>query len=124
MRVDCEGDPVSVSLCHCTECQKRTGSVFGIAAFFARGQLRFTGAANTWSRPSDSGFEVAHHFCPNCGSTVWWEPLRKPDYVAVAVGAFADPNFPAPSKQVYDHHRHGWIRLDLEAGRTASGRTD
>jgi len=36
------------------------------------------------------------------GSTVLWEPSRKPETIAVAVGAFADPAFPPPSKVVYE----------------------
>jgi hypothetical protein len=100
---------VSVSLCHCLECQKRTGSTYGIAAFFGRGDVAVSGEASQYSRQSDSGYEVLHHFCPRCGSTVLWEPSRKPDVVAVAVGAFADPGFPAPGKSVYVERRHHWL---------------
>ena len=52
---------------------------------------------------------VTFYFCPHCGSTVYWEPRRKPEIVAVAVGAFADPAFPAPSQAVYAEHRHIWV---------------
>ena len=109
LHVDCEGDPVLVSLGHCLECQRRTGSTYGIAAFFERDAVSVSGATSLYSRKGDSGFTVEHHFCPTCGSTVYWEPRRKPEYVAVAVGAFADPSFPAPDKAVYVHHRHPWV---------------
>lgn len=109
LSVRCAGEPVSVSLCHCRECQKRTGSTYGIAAFFDRSNVVTSGEVSDYSRPSDSGFEVLHHFCPRCGSTVYWKPRRKPDVIAVAVGAFADPAFPAPSKSVYLEHRHHWV---------------
>ena len=110
LSVACTGDPVSVSLCHCLECQKRTGSVYGIAAFFARPAIEVSGVYSSFTRRSDSGHEVTFHFCPRCGSTVFWEPARKPDYVAVAVGAFADPHFPEPAKSVYHQHRHHWVK--------------
>ena len=109
LSVKCEGDPLLVSLCHCLECQLRTGGPFGIAAFFDRNHIVATGDATTYVRPADSGFEVAFHFCPRCGSTVWWQPSRLPDRVAVAIGAFADPAFPAPNKSVYGQHRHPWV---------------
>ena len=109
LELRCEGDPVSVSLCHCLECQRRTGGPFGIAAFFPRAAVTISGRATDYVRPSDSGFPVTFHFCPTCGSTVWWEPARKPDFVAVASGAFADPAFPGPTKFVYHHHRHDWL---------------
>jgi hypothetical protein len=109
LSVRCAGEPVSVSLCHCLECQKRTGSTYGVAAFFERSNVVTSGEVSDYSRQSDSGHAVLHHFCPRCGSTVFWEPARKPDVIAVAVGAFADPAFPAPSKSVYLEHRHHWM---------------
>ena len=33
-----------------------------------------------------------------------------PDLIAVAAGAFADPDFPAPEQQVYEQHKHPWVR--------------
>ena len=65
--------------------------------------------AKAYTRQSDSGFPVTFHFCPDCGSTVFWEPQRTPGKIAVAVGAFADPAFPAPTKAVHAEHRHAWL---------------
>ena len=42
------------------------------------------------------------HFCPTCGSTVYWEGEGFPGYVAVAIGNFADPNFPGPTIAVWE----------------------
>lgn len=114
----CSGDPLKVSLCHCLECQKRTGAPFGIGAFFAREAVETTGETGIFRRPSDSGFDVVFHFCPRCGSTVWWEALRLPGSIAVAAGAFADPAFPAPEQAVYGRHRHAWVVFeDIEERR-------
>jgi len=109
LRVKCAGDPVKVSQCHCLDCQKRTGSTYGIAAFFARKNIEVDGDFRTYRRDSDSGFAVNFHFCPGCGSTVFWEPERSPDAIGVAVGSFADPTFPAPSQSVYNERRHSWV---------------
>jgi hypothetical protein len=109
LRIACAGEPQKVSLCHCLDCQRRTGSTYGIAAFFARDAVAATGRASTYQRPSDSGFAVTFYFCPDCGSTVFWEPTRKPDSIAVAVGAFADPSFPAPTQSVWNERRHPWV---------------
>jgi hypothetical protein len=105
----CSGDPAQVSLCHCLACQRRTGSTYGIAAFFPRETVALTGDAKAYTRSSDSRHSVTFYFCPNCSSTVYWILERKPDMVAVAVGAFADPTFPAPSRTAYAEHRHGWV---------------
>ena len=111
LRVVCRGEPLKVSLCHCLDCQKRTGSTYGIAAFFAREEVTAEGRANTFTRKSDSGFDVTFRFCPNCGSNVYWEPARMPDLIGVAVGAFADPSFPAPTQSVWNERRHPWVRF-------------
>lgn len=113
VRVACEGQPLKVSLCHCPQCQRRTGGPFGVAAFFPPDAVVATGETRAFRRPSDSGFDVVFRFCPACGSTVWWEGLRFPDRVAVALGAFADPMFPGPSQSVYREHRHDWLPAGL-----------
>ncbi|RJG43008.1 GFA family protein [Mesorhizobium sp. DCY119] len=110
LRIVCTGEPAKVSLCHCLACQKRTGSTYGIAAFFRREDVRIEGPHKSYKRPSDSGFPVTFHFCPDCGSTVFWEPQRRPEFVAVGVGAFADPSFPAPTQAVHSESRHDWVK--------------
>lgn len=51
LRITCHGEPRSVSLCHCLDCQKRTGSTYGIAAFFPRGAVEAEGRATSFTRP-------------------------------------------------------------------------
>ncbi|HLZ00530.1 MAG TPA: GFA family protein [Bradyrhizobium sp.] len=109
LSVTCVGDPIRISVCHCLDCQKRTGSTYGVGAFFARNDVEAKGDFRTYRRSSDSGSAVTFHFCPDCGSTVFWKAERLPNAVAVAVGSFADPTFPAPSQSVYNERRHPWV---------------
>lgn len=95
-------------MCHCLACQRRTGSVFGVQARFPRAQISVEGASSVYARKADSGNGISFHFCPGCGSTVYWEFAAMPDLVAVAVGAFADPCFPAPRHSVFEARSHGW----------------
>lgn len=111
LQISCPQEPAMVSLCHCLDCQRRTGSPFGIAAFFDAAATEISGSSKTFQRDSDSGFPIIFHFCGMCGSTVFWYPSRKPEAVAVAVGCFADPSFPAPTKSVYGKSRHGWLSV-------------
>ncbi|WP_206363566.1 GFA family protein [Sphingomonas crocodyli] len=108
LTVACAGEPVRVSICHCLDCQKRTGSIFAAQARFPRAAVTITGPSATWSRTGDEGTTASFHFCPTCGSTVCWVPDAAPDIIYVAVGAFADPAFPPPSVSVYDDRRHSW----------------
>lgn len=105
------GEPRRVSLCHCGQCQRRTGAPFGVAAFFARADVEVEGESRTYRNVGDSGRWLDFHFCPICGSTVYWEMERRADALAVAVGAFADPGFPAPAQSVWNERRHDWVTL-------------
>lgn len=113
LRLLCRGEPAKVSLCHCRACQRRSGSAFGIAAFYPRDAVEVTGEARTYTRGSDAGLTITFHFCPTCGVSLFWEPERKPELLAVAVGGFADPGFPAPSQEVWTQCRHPWVVLPL-----------
>lgn len=111
LSVTAEGEPVRVSVCHCLACQRRTGSAFGVQARFAREAVALHGDARTYTRVADSGNSVTFHFCPSCGSTVWWELEALPGFVGVAVGAFADPAFPGPTVSIYEARRHTWVEV-------------
>lgn len=114
LKIHCSGDPVRTSVCHCLECQKRTGSAFGAQARFLKSQTRMEGRASHWSRVGDEGTRATFSFCPDCGSTVWWTPDAQPEMVLVAMGAFAEPTFTArPTFAVYDARRHPWVQVDV-----------
>lgn len=95
-------------MCHCLECQRRTGSVFGVQARFPKEKIRIEGEPVSYVRTGDSGNRVTFHFCPGCGGTVYWEPEALPGFISVAVGAFADPAFPKPHYSVYETRQHPW----------------
>jgi hypothetical protein len=56
-------------------------------------------------------------FCPTCGSTIYFENEASPGIVAVAIGNFADPNFPAPIISVWEKTRHPWVSLPPDTKR-------
>lgn len=107
----CEGEPVRVSVCHCLECQKRSGAPFAAQARFPREAVRLSGESHQWQRHGDGGGVGQFHFCPHCGSTLWYTIDTQPDLVAVPVGAFADPAFPPPQHSVYERRQHPWVAL-------------
>jgi hypothetical protein len=115
--VTVEGDPIRVSMCHCLACQRRTGSVFGAQARFAAENVRVDGRYTDYVRISDDGDGRTFHFCPDCGSTVFYEIPALPGMVAVPVGAFADPSFPAPVFSVWEERRHAWVSVPEGAER-------
>ena len=63
-----EGEPSRISMCHCLECQRRTGAVISNQARFRREQVNIAGKAAVWTRTAESGHTLTYHFCPICGS--------------------------------------------------------
>jgi hypothetical protein len=110
LKVRLSGDPQLVSSCHCLACQRRTGALFGSTSFWRKSQvLAIEGERRSWRRVADSGTGMNHHFCPTCGSTVFWESEKTPELLSVAVGCFADPAFPAPVRTVWTASKHYWL---------------
>ena len=105
-------EPIRVSVCHCLACQRRTGSVFGAQARFAQEAVTVTGPSKEFVRVGDEGTRITFNFCPNCGATVYY--TLPEGFVAIPVGAFGDPAFPAPSFSVYEERMHSWVQVPGE----------
>jgi hypothetical protein len=120
LRLEVAGEPFAVSICNCLACQRRTGSAFGMQAGFSEGQVRIDGRFGDYTRISDEADRKPHvfHFCPDCGSQVFYTEPDEPDLVVVSVGSFADPSFPAPTQSGYDSRRHRWLTLPDSIRRT------
>ena len=122
LRVTVEGEPQAVVACHCIDCQRRTGSVFGVGAYFSSEQVRATGESRAYSRPTDAGHAFTTHFCPRCGTSVHWVSGKNPGLVGVAVGAFADPSFPPPVRSVWERSKHPWSDVHVASQHFDKGR--
>ena len=111
LRVIALGEPARVYVCHCRACQRRTGAVVHSGCAYPKNQVRIEGDNKIYERDADSGFKIRFHFCPNCGSNVFWEGERFPEYCGITVGAFADPDFPAPTASIWEESMHPWVSV-------------
>ena len=111
LRIEVEGEPRGVGVCHCLACQRRTGSVFAALAGFAA-PYRVVGEPMEYVRVGDRGARFTFRFCPVCGTNLFHtEEGYEQRGVSVAVGGFADPDFPPPEDSVYECRRHAWVQL-------------
>jgi hypothetical protein len=111
----CAGEPLRVSVCHCLECKRRTGSAFSWNARWARRDVLIEGRGSEASRVGDAGGRSVKTFCPDCGTTVFYVMERVPDVVVIPVGGFADPGFPPPQVSFYDTARRcAWVDIAVE----------
>jgi hypothetical protein len=114
LRAEATGEPVIVAACHCMECQRRTGSLFGVNTCFTQAQVRTEGPSKVYVRGSDTGRTIEFHFCPSCGSTVFWYPEFIPDLIVIAFGAFAGSSMSRPTLSVWETMRHPWVTFAHE----------
>lgn len=112
LSIKVEGEPSICLACNCTNCQRRTGSVFGVGAYFKNDQLiEKQGSFKQFNNPSDSGQSIVSSFCPNCGSTVFIEAEMFKGMTGIPVGCFNEPNFPQPSMSVWNQSKYTWVEF-------------
>ncbi len=122
LAVELPGPTQAVVACHCVDCQRRSGSPFGVLAYYPAHQLNITGEAKRFKRPTAAGGVFATFFCPECGSTVYARSEKRPTLLGVAVGAIADPDFQAPVRSVWEQTMHRWVRLPDDVQHFPQGR--
>jgi hypothetical protein len=112
LKATATGEPVRVSVCHCLNCKKRSGSAFAVQARWPSAQVKIEGRSRAFVKIADSGNSATFHFCPDCGSDVHYEIDGKFDgLIAIPVGAFDDPYFARPSYSVWEKRKHDWVDI-------------
>ncbi|MEO6113056.1 MAG: GFA family protein [Sphingomicrobium sp.] len=108
------GAPVRISICHCLDCKRRTGSAFGLQSTWTEEQVAIRGEAREFERFGDDGGNwVREYFCGRCGVRVFYRIELRPGMVSIPVGAFADPGFPPPTVEVYGERAQAGIGRQL-----------
>jgi len=104
-------DPAIVIVCHCTSCQRRTGSAFGIGAYFREEHVQILqGSLKTYELKSDeSGRWLRMEFCERCGSTVTWRVELRPGHRAIAAGTFDEPGWYKVDRHIWTRSAHPWV---------------
>ena len=107
-------DPERITLCHCNSCQLRTGTMFSVQGRFPREKVKIEGKSTKWTFPTDSKKQVCdsvgatYHFCPVCGTTVYWDIAAAPELIGLAIGTLTDPTFPPPKISGFEAYGHPW----------------
>jgi hypothetical protein len=101
---------VSAGYCHCTRCQRRTGSAASASARIVPGSLRVVSGEELIKafEPAD-GF--AKLFCSNCGSALWSRHPEDEDVISVRLGAFDDDPGIRPSYRQFVAYAAPWEPL-------------
>lgn len=106
-----EAVPVFAGVCHCRDCQKFTGSAFGVLVGVPQTSVEFKGMLKTFTCVGGSGKPVLRHFCPECGSSIAEETANLPGHVVINVGTLDDPAQVTPKTEIFCDDALSWVQI-------------
>jgi hypothetical protein len=107
VRFELTEQPVSASYCHCTRCQKRTGTAASAQARIVPGSIRITSGGEL-VRPYEppDGFPKA--FCSACGSALWSIDPASGQIASIRMSLFDDDPGVRPSYRQFTAYAADW----------------
>ena len=122
LSVEVPGPTIAVVACHCRDCQKRSGSPFGEAAYYPNEQVEVSGQAKHFSRPTDLGGTFDQFFCADCGSTVYMRGTKNPDVTGIPIGMLDEAHAMQPVRSVWEDRKHAWVEISTASEHFARAR--
>lgn len=106
--------PMFVHCCHCTWCQRETGSAFALNALVESEKLSVDkGQIESIETPSNSGFGQVIIRCVKCKVALWSHYGAGKEKVAfLRVGTLLNPNLCPPNIHIYTSCKQSWLKLD------------
>ena len=99
--------------CHCTWCQRETGSAFALNAMIETENLQVSGAVEEVVIPSHSGKGQTIARCPTCKVALYSHYAGAGRLMAfVRVGTLNDPSTCPPDIHIYTSTKLAWLVLD------------
>jgi hypothetical protein len=106
--------PVSgLRVCHCTHCQKTSGTGSSVNAVIASSDFRLTqGAPKCYATKADSGRTLLRYFCGDCGSPIYSQREASPERMVVRAGTFDDSSAMKVTANIWTKSARPWSWID------------
>jgi hypothetical protein len=115
IRYEIEVYPLLLYACHCTNCQRQTGSAFAMNMPVSTEAFRILqGTPKAWRRLSPSGVEVASWFCGDCGGRLYGKRASRPAATNVRAGTLDDTSWLEPAAHIFRRSAQKWMRLPAD----------
>lgn len=111
LRYEVVGEPLTCYTCHCTDCQKATGSAFTMAVILQTPMLRVTHGATKVDRYTSNDVALNRHACEMCGTTIWLTAAEHPDFLALRGGTVDDKSSVEPVAHLWFQSALPWIQV-------------
>ncbi len=110
VRYEITGEPRMTVACHCTDCQRQSGSAFGMTLVVPEGDFRLLhGEVKTWSWTSETDRGKLGAFCPRCGTRVYHKPEWRVGTVSVKPGTLDDTRWLEPDMHIWTSSKQPWV---------------
>jgi hypothetical protein len=112
VRYEISAYPLLLYACHCTDCQRRSGSAFALNMPVSAQAFRIVrGSPIAWRGLSPSGAEVVSWFCGDCGGRINGERPGRPGSTTVRAGTLDETSWLAPGAHIFTQSSQPWVRL-------------
>ncbi|MBT5649373.1 MAG: GFA family protein [Rhodospirillaceae bacterium] len=113
IRYTVTSEPLISYLCHCTECQRRTSSAFGLNFQIPTKNLVIDkGTPASRTRTADSGNDLALNFCGDCGTPLFSAPGARPQIRVIYAGTLDDPSWVPVKLNIWTASALPWVPMD------------
>lgn len=109
VRYELKAEPAMTAVCHCTHCQRQSGSVFSSNVVVMAADYVQHGTTKVFEDTGDSGQGVHRHFCGNCGSPILSMIDLMPGMLMVKMGTLDDFSGIMPGMELYTDHAANWV---------------
>lgn len=108
--------PLFINACHCSHCQRSTGSAFMLSLVIERDQLELTlGQPQLYDFTGGSGAHYDLHFCAGCGTPLWGCGQGPAAAIAfVRAGTLDDTAELRPGAHIYTRSKQAWLELPAD----------
>ena len=114
IRYAAEIDPETVGICHCTDCQKLSGSAWRASVKARADDFLIEGEPRVYVKTADSGTRRGQVFCPTCGSPLYAFTPADPEVYNIRLGAVDQRADLAPKRQIWCRSALPWA-IDVSA---------
>ncbi len=117
VRYSIEAEPKMIYACHCTICQRQSGSAFGMAVVFGDGKIEMAGIEPGTFERDGVGRKMRCIFCPRCGSRLyhqWFTEAGDIPFVSIKPGTFDDASWVIPDFHIWTQHKQPWIKFSAD----------
>ncbi len=112
VRYSCSDTPELTFFCHCSDCQRTTGSPFSVELMVGDSTFQAEGPLEAYEVTGDSGKPVRRWHCIRCASGVYLDCDADPGYVFIKAGTLDDAGWVAPSMYIFTAAKQPWVKLD------------